>query len=106
MRRAGRRDDNHREIVLALRDIPGLSVADTANLGDGFPDLVIGYRGVNLLVEIKDGSKVPSKQKLTESEQKFHNGWNGQVCVALTVDDVLNAIQQIKMNPYRRVPDA
>lgn len=93
MRYAAKRDDNHAEIRDALRDIPGVVVADTASLGDGFPDLVVGYRGVISLLEIKDGSKPPSKQKLTDDEQKFFDKWAGfPVYVAASFDEAWEAI--------------
>ena len=52
MRYARRVDTNQAEIVQALRQI-GAHVRDTSQVGDGFPDLVVSWRGVNILVEIK-----------------------------------------------------
>lgn len=72
MRRAARTDANHSEIRDALRDVPGCVVGDTHSLGDGFPDLVIGWRGRWIPVEIKDGSKPQSARALTEAEAKWH----------------------------------
>ena len=95
MRRAAKRDDNHAEIRDTLRDIPGVVVADTGSLGGGFPDLVVGYRGVVHLLEIKDGSKPPSKRKLTPDEVKFFNNWAGfPVHVVASFDEALRAIQE------------
>lgn len=51
-------------------------IAQLANLKD-----IKIIEGVNLLVEIKDGKKPPSKKKLTEHEEKFHAGWLGQVAI-------------------------
>ena len=76
MRRAGRTDANQTEIVNALRAI-GCSVAITSGAGNGLPDLIVGFRGVNLLLELKDGNKVPSAKKLTEAEQYFVSNWKG-----------------------------
>jgi hypothetical protein len=39
-------------------------------------------RGRNYLIEIKDGSKPPSKRKLTSDEQEWHDTWRGTVYVA------------------------
>jgi hypothetical protein len=47
-------------------------VVDCAGVGAGFPDLLIARHGVIRMVEIKDGAKVKSKQKLTEDEVQFH----------------------------------
>lgn len=90
--RAKRRDDNHAEIRDALRKIPGVKVADTASLGDGFPDLCVGYMGKNFLLEIKDGSKIPSARKLTAEEQKWHDEWRGHVAVVENFDMALAVI--------------
>ena len=87
MRRAARIDDNQRDIVAALRSI-GASVAMTHTL-KGFVDVVVGYRGVNYLVEIKDGSKPKSARQLTDLEQKFHESWKGSVTVIKSVDEAL-----------------
>lgn len=77
-------DANQSAIVEEFRK-RGASVATTHREGKGFPDLVVGFQGVNLLVEVKDGDKPPSAQKLTEPEQDWHDAWRGQVCV---VNDV------------------
>ena len=68
MHRAAKADANQGEIVQALRQM-GASVQHTHQLGQGAPDAICGYKGVNLLIEIKDGGKPPSKRKLTPDEQ-------------------------------------
>lgn len=40
-------------------------------------DLIVGYQGRTVLMEIKDGNKPPSARKLTDNEQKFHDEWPG-----------------------------
>lgn len=72
MRRAARRDDNEEEIVKALRKA-GAHVAYI----DSPCDLIVGYRGRTVLLEVKDGNKPPSARKLTDNEQKFHDTWTG-----------------------------
>ena len=71
VRRRARVDANHAEVRSALR-AAGWTVVDCAGVGSGFPDLLIAKHGRVLMVEIKDGAKVPSKQKLTEDEVQFH----------------------------------
>ena len=88
-----RTDANHKEIVDTLRKIPFLSVFSTHTIGKGFPDIVIGYKGINYLVEIKDGAKTKSQKKLTEDEIKFHQSWFGQIIVCECVKDVLELLQ-------------
>jgi len=85
-RRAAKVDDNQRDIVRAFRDM-GASVQHLHAVGAGCPDLLIGWQGRNLLVEVKDGAKVPSARKLTPAEVEFHEAWRGQVCIVETVDD-------------------
>lgn len=94
MRRKGRVDANQAVIVQALRDI-GASVAVTSSLGDGFPDLVVGFRGFNYLLEVKDGAKPLSKRILTDDEQVFFDAWKGNYTIVHTVDNALVAIGAI-----------
>lgn len=92
MRRAARVDDNHNDIKDALLSVPGVTVADTAGAGNGFPDMVVGFRGANYLIEVKDGSKIPSKQKLTPLQVGFHAIWQGQVAVVTNEAEALAVI--------------
>jgi len=94
MRQAARTDNNQNEIVQALRDV-GASIAITSALGSGFVDIVAGYRGINYLIEIKDGSKSPSKRRLTSDEQEFHDLWRGAVIVVNDIDEALRAVGAI-----------
>lgn len=95
-RRHGRIDANQNEIVDALRKSNlAVSVAVTSGLGNGFGDLVIGFGGGNYIIEIKDGSKSPSKRKLTTAEADFHRDWLGQIDVAKNLDEVLEIIGAI-----------
>lgn len=70
MRRAAKKDDNHQSVVQALRQI-GAYVQDLGGVGQGCPDLLVGFRGAWHLLEVKDGAKVPSKRKLTPAEIEF-----------------------------------
>lgn len=87
-----RTDSNHAEIIKALRKIPNLSVFSTHEVGKGFPDIVIGYKGINYLIEIKDGKKPPSARKLTPDEVKFHQDWNGQIDTIKNFEELLQII--------------
>lgn len=91
MRRAARVDDNQREIVEELRRV-GCSVWSLAGVGKGFPDLAVGFRGRNLFLEVKDGSKPPCKRKLTPDEEAFHASWRGHVAVVESVEDALKIV--------------
>ena len=89
--RAKRKDKNHNAVTDYLRGL-GWSVFDTSALGRGFPDCVVGRRGFAAVVEIKDGAKPPSKQRLTPCEQTFCENWTGPYVLATTPED---AAQQL-----------
>jgi hypothetical protein len=91
MRRAARVDDNQAKIVEGLRGL-GATVRSTAAIGEGFPDIAVGFRGKNWFFEIKDGSKPPSGRKLTEFEVLFHDDWRGQADVIESLDDALRVM--------------
>ena len=61
-------------------------------VGRGCPDLLVGVGGLNLLFEVKDGDKPPSRQQLTDDERKWAEKWSGQVAVIRSVDEALEAI--------------
>lgn len=94
MRYAAKIDSNQNEVVDALRKA-GASVQSLAALGKGVPDLLVAIRGVNLLMEIKDGNKPKSAQKLTDDQLKWHGAWQGPVCVVDSPEAALRMIRVI-----------
>jgi Holliday junction resolvase len=92
MRTAARRDDGENEIVKALRQAG--AVVRVVTQGDGIPDLLVGYNGFTILMEVKDGTKPPSKRKLTEAEEKFFAEWDGGMLVI--VNSVEEALEVLK----------
>jgi hypothetical protein len=74
----------------------GVSVFDTAQLGNGFPDIAVSIGKVTALIEIKDGSKPPSARKLTPDEVKFHDEWQGWIEIVCSVDDVVNLVNRLR----------
>ncbi len=92
LRRAARVDDNQEEIVKSLRKL-GYSVAITSAVGNGFPDIVVGGRNGNYLMEIKDPAKVPSKRVLTKDQQIFHSEWRGQISVIESTEEAIKLIK-------------
>lgn len=90
-RRAARTDANQTAIVQALRKA-GALVHSTAQVGSGFPDIVVAHRKRVWLLEIKDGAKVKSAQKLTDDEEKFHQLWKGYVHIVRNPEEALNLI--------------
>lgn len=93
MRYANRIDANQNKIVDALRKAG--AVVRIISQGDGIPDLLVGYRGYTILMEVKDGDKVPSARKLTEAEQKFFDDWRGgMLTIVNSVDEALETLKR------------
>lgn len=85
--RHGRRDSTHAAIRKALRDF-GVSVRDTADLGDDFPDFVCGRAGVTYLLEAKapDGDE-------RDGQTKARTEWRGGPWIVVrSVDEALQAV--------------
>jgi Holliday junction resolvase len=88
MRRAAKVDLNHREIVEALLDV-GASVLSIAQIGNDAPDIIAGFRGVDIMMEIKRDAKA----KLRPGQLLFATSWRGKPVVRVnSVDDALRAI--------------
>lgn len=100
-RRVGSPDANQAEIRKALDAIPGVS---TARLSiEGCDDLLVGYRGRNYILEVKNPRRSPKHQELTEAEKKLHARWRGQIAVVKTLDDCFRelGITNRRRNPRR-----
>ena len=81
-------DANQAEIVREIRAY-GCSVYIASSVGTGFPDLVIGYRGKNYLVEVKTGTG-----KLNQLQEDFRRGWKGQYTVITKAEDFIQLIRK------------
>lgn len=92
--RHGRRDENHAEIRDKLRDVVGKqNVVDLGDVGDGVPDLLVGWRGQNFLLEIKkDRGKRKRIVHLKDTQVEFHASWHGQHAVVTTFAEALFAL--------------
>ena len=95
MRRANKIDANQNDIVAALRKA-GASVRIVSQ-GEGIPDLLVGFRGETILMEVKDGDKPPSARTLTPAEKKFFDEWEGGLCVVVkSAEEALEMLEGIK----------
>ncbi len=90
MKYAKRVDDNQKQIVRELRQIPGVSVYVI-----GQPvDLLVGYRAKNYLVEIKTEEKRDRPSAVTPAQKEFLGSWTGQVRIAASTEEILELIQE------------
>lgn len=90
MRYKARKDTVHAEIVTALRAV-GASVQDLSAVGGGVPDILVGYRGINYLMEIKTpkhGTKAGTKAR----QQEWHESWRGSVYYVRSIDEAYRII--------------
>lgn len=89
--RAAKIDANQNEIVEALRK-SGCTVQILSSVGKGCPDILVGRGGHNYLLEIKDGNKPKSAQKLTSDQIDWHSKWNGSVYVVNSIELAFTAV--------------
>lgn len=89
MRRAGRVDLIQQETVRLLRRI-GASVQVLSSVGQGVPDLLCGYHGINVLVELKTDNA-----PLTKAEKDWHQSWGGQVVVARSPEEAQRKVIEV-----------
>lgn len=103
VRKRAKVDGNHAAIVDAWRKA-GASVLSLAPLGHGAPDALVCWRPAAkidnwvpdfelALFEIKDGSRKPSGQRLTEDEAAFHAKWPGKIHIVRSVTEALDLIK-------------
>lgn len=80
-------DKNHGEIVAILEKL-GATVIDLAAVGHGVPDIIIGFRGMNFLAEIKQ----PKKQ-LSIGQLNLKLWWRGgKIHTLRTERDIINIL--------------
>ena len=84
-------DSNQVEIVRALVSMQ-CTVVHLHTLGKGVPDILVGCRGINVLVEIKDGEKALSKKQLNATQIAWHANWRGLTPVVISSSDEARAL--------------
>ena len=82
-------DNNQLDIVKAFRSM-GATVLNLSTVGKGCPDLLIGYKNISVLVEVKSKTG-----KFTEPQLKFMEQWQGGP--VNRIDSVDGAIRLIKL---------
>ena len=93
MRKHGRVDANHRDVVAALRQA-GAFVQSLASIGNGCPDLLVAYHGRIFLIEVKTGAG-----KLTADEAawvaEFERIGGVSVHIVRSAEDALRTVGAI-----------
>lgn len=95
MRRAAKIDANQPAVIAALRQI-GCTVQPLHAVGKGCPDLLVGFIGGNVLLEIKDGNKPPSARLLTPDQVDWHQMWKGPVAVVKTPEEAIAVVLDMR----------
>jgi Holliday junction resolvase len=86
-------DTNHREIVNALRKL-GATVVSLASMKHGCPDLLVGFQGETMLMEIKKDEKA----KFTPDQLEFMAKWRGgPISRVDSVDAAIRALGLIQV---------
>ncbi len=91
MRRAARKDGNH----AALRDLwtrMGGSWLDLVPIEKGTPDALLGFRGADQLVEVKDPEGSKTARTLRPQQVDWHRQWRGRPVVKLETARDLEAL--------------
>jgi len=90
MRRAARRDENEKSIVEALR-----AVGATVYYLDEPCDLLVGYNGQTVLMELKNPKTGYGKKGFNENQKHFAKNWKGGTfCL---VDSIESALRMLKI---------
>jgi len=90
-----RSDANQQGIIKMLREF-GATVVDLQNVGNGCPDLLVGYRGRTFLVEVK--SEIG---KLNKRQEAFHKSWRGdKILVVRSPMDAMTEMMTIDREEF------
>jgi hypothetical protein len=95
VRRAAKVDENHVEIVTALRG-RGASVLSLAALGRGVPDLAVSVHGYTFLAEIKAHREGTVAGEPNPAQRKWIDEWRGPVVVIRSLEDVGRVVEMAK----------
>jgi len=74
VRRAARKDGPHAEIIAALGAVGAtVAILEPRPESPGLPDLLVGYRGLNVLLEVK-----APRGELSVEQESFAACWRGE----------------------------
>ena len=87
MRKYGKTDIIQKQCVEAAKKL-GASVVSLASIGGGCPDLLVGFRGKNFLLELKSTPKA----SITKDQKIFHEVFEGSIKVIYSVDELIETL--------------
>lgn len=79
----------------------GCSVLDLSMVGNGAPDMLVGFRGVDQLLEVKRDAKAQEQ----DNQVVFRKTWQGRAVVVIrSLDEALLAIGLKPPASHRPLP--
>lgn len=101
--RHNKTDTNEKDIVRALRKIPGITVITGVN------DIICGYKGFNYLYEIKNPSEIAKatgkpfnrKHNTYLKQSNLETTWTGHYRIVSTLDEILAELKMVRGIPDR-----
>lgn len=89
--RARRTDANQTELVAAFRKLGCSVLIINAEI-----DFLVGYGGISIAIEAKDGSKQPSARRLTLLEERFKDKWTGGYKLVENLEHVAETVALLR----------
>lgn len=86
-RHNARTDQNERSIIRALEAI-GCDVEQIKGKA-GLPDLLVGFRGQNFTLEVKNPD---GRNRLSTEQKEWQECWRGQTAVVRTPEEALKVV--------------
>jgi hypothetical protein len=100
MTRYKRTDNIQTEVVHALREL-GATVKVVSSFGKALPDLLVGFKGLNFLLEVKSHKRA----KLTRAQKTFFKDWRGQVTVVYSPQEAIELLTTYRQDRLRLYQD-
>jgi hypothetical protein len=90
-----RRVDANQKLIVATLEALGASVVSLHDAGAGVPDLLVGYRGITCLVEVKNPD---TRGKLNDRQQEWHAAWLGApIGIIYTPDQARDFLEALRL---------
>lgn len=93
--RARRIDVNQPDIVEALRKA-GATVQPLHAVGKGCPDLLVGWRGLNVLMEVKNPNVPKADRERTPDQVRWATDWHGVVHLVTSAAEAVGLLNILR----------